>query len=63
MQVKKEWLRTQVEQGEPTDSGEWFVLELADLIKQGFTYVEIHFPDTTGNDDECPNAVHFTKEA
>lgn len=62
MEIKKPWLRGQVEQGEPSTEGEWFTLELAALIEDGYAYVEIHYPDDTGNDDENPNSVRFTRE-
>lgn len=58
MKITRDWLGTQVEQGEPTDTGQWFVLDMEFLAEQGFRYLEVHYDD----DSDDPNAVMLTKE-
>jgi hypothetical protein len=47
-----------VESPEPSESGDWFVLDMERLTERGIRYVEIHF-DT---DSEYPNEVQFSRE-
>lgn len=48
-----------VEQPEPSvDGGHWYVVDLRDLIAEGFTHVEVHYPD--GSD--FPDDLVLTKE-
>lgn len=56
----KEWFGTQAEQGQPTDSGEWCVVPLAQLIEQGYEYLEVHFEDGSRNGE--PNCVRVSRE-
>ncbi len=50
-----EWA-AEVEQGEPTDSGTWYAVELESLLARGYRYVEVHFPDT-GDDQVYENGA------
>jgi hypothetical protein len=54
----RELLWRYVEQPEPSTEGSWFAVPLEELIKSGFQYVEIHFPD----DSDTPNAVRLLDE-
>ncbi len=60
MEVTRTWLRNQVEQGDPTDTGEWFTLDLDALREQRFQYLEIHLSDQDG--DPRPDDVRLLKE-
>ena len=57
--VTRNLTRPLIEQGEPTDTGEWHVIDIHDLLAQGWQYVEFHYPDT--EDDPNPNQVRLLK--
>lgn len=55
--VTRALTRRYVEQGEPTDNGEWHAIDIKDLIANGHRYIEFHYPDT--EDDPAPNQVRL----
>jgi hypothetical protein len=55
--VTRRLTRRLIEQGEPTDTGEWHSLDIQDLIGQGWQYIEFHYPD--GEDDQRPDHVRL----
>lgn len=48
------------EQGEPSTTGTWYLLALADLSREGYDAIEVHFEDTD-NADGPPNAIVLHK--
>lgn len=34
------------EQGEPSTTGNWYLLALRDLTREGYDAIEVHYPDT-----------------
>lgn len=58
MDVTREWLASQVEQGEPSTDGTWYAVSLDQLKRQGFEYLEVHY----NGDDDVPNVIMLTEE-
>jgi hypothetical protein len=52
-----------VEQPEPSVDGDWYVLDLQILIREGWTHIQIHFPHVdTDKDTDTPDAVSLIKD-
>lgn len=60
MDVTRKWFSQQVEQGDPSTDGTWFIVPLAQLIEQGYDYLEAHFPDNEDG-ESAPNAVQLSR--
>ena len=41
-----------VEQGERSEDGSWYVLNLVDLFNYGYQFIEVHFPDSGDSPDD-----------
>lgn len=48
------------EQGEPSTAGTWYLLSLADLTRDGFDAIEVHYPDTEDGEGP-PSAIMLHK--
>jgi hypothetical protein len=42
--VTPDLLAPMVEQPEPSTGGDWYIVDLRDLLARGYTHVEFHFP-------------------
>lgn len=48
------------EQGEPSTFGTWYLLSVADLTRDGFDAIEVHYPDTDDGEGP-PNGIVLHK--
>lgn len=58
LQVNRAALTKRVESPEPSVDGDWYVLDLQDLIKEGFRFIEIHISEA----QDTPDAMAFLED-
>jgi hypothetical protein len=56
--VTADLLVSMVEQPEPSVNGDWYMVSLETLLANGYTYVQVHFPD---DDQMTPNGMILVK--
>jgi hypothetical protein len=56
-------LAPMVEQSEPSVDGDWYVVDLRDVLAKGYTHIQFHFPHGYPHERVSLDAASLIKEA
>ena len=61
--VRRDLLAPLIEQPEPSTKGDWYIVPLETLIREGYTHIEVHFGYKDNDDDTSEtDMLRLTKD-
>lgn len=60
--VNPDLLAPMVEQPEPSDRGDWYVIDIRDLTARGYTHIQFHFPYEYPHEGVALDAASLVKD-